>query len=164
MLGALIVVVLATAGFSVAVVALRARLDAAARPAAESAAGASVTLGQAEGFVVVGAAALGLLAVAVAVLGWAFGRAGPAEALAVVGLMAYLLYLLAAAALLHRTGRELSRVASAGAAPARRPPLRSRPRVRWPRATPGEPPGGRSGSRAPASPGPARAGRDGDRG
>lgn len=148
MLGALTSLVLATAGFSVGVVAFgtrRARI------------GSALDREQIEGFVFVGAAALVLLAVAAAVLGWGVGRPGPAEALAVVGLMAYLLYLLVAVVVLHRTAR-FTGAGSGGARPVRpRPPRSRRPRHRL-RAARAEPLGVRSGSRAPASPAAERAG------
>lgn len=148
MLGALVLLVLATAGFSVGVMTWRTR---------RARIGSVLDREQIEGFVFVGAAALVLLAVAAAVLGWALGRPGPAEALAVVGLMAYLLYLLVAVVLLHRTARFTS-VGSAGVRPVRlRPPRSRRPRHRL-RAARDEPLGARSGSHAPASPAAERAG------
>ena len=57
------------------------------------------------GFVYVGAAALGLLAIAVIIVGLVAGPSGRAEALAVLGFFGYGLYLLAATMVLFVMSR-----------------------------------------------------------
>ena len=100
MVGSLLVLVLATAVFSVGVVARCRRV-----PVLRAARGTAVPAReQLASFVFVGAGALVLLGVTVVVLGWALARAGAAEALAVVGLMAYLLYLTVALLWTRRAG------------------------------------------------------------
>jgi hypothetical protein len=94
--GALALILLAFAGFSVLVVRMR-------RPAA----GGDVRfdVDQLKGFVYVGAAALALLALAVVIVGLLAGRSGRAEALAVLGFFGYGLYLGSAAAVLFAMSR-----------------------------------------------------------
>lgn len=99
MVGSLAVLVLATAAFSAGVVALRSRRS----PPDQGA--AALDREQVQGFVFVGATALAVVGIAVAVVGWVGRRPGPAEALAVLGLMAYLLYLCIAAVLIGRQVR-----------------------------------------------------------
>ena len=70
-----------------------------------------VDLEQVQGFVLVGAGALVVLAVAVLVLG-STGRPGPAEATGVLGLVAYLVYLALAMVLIRRTASRSARRAS----------------------------------------------------
>ena len=65
-------------------------------------------LEQVQGFVFVGSGALAVLGVAVLVLGLV-GRGGPAEAMGVLGLIAYLVYLLVAVVLIRRTARRGAR-------------------------------------------------------
>jgi len=72
---------------------------------------AGVDLEQVQGFVYVGSGACVVLGVAVLVLGLA-GRDGPAEATAVLGLIAYLVYLLVAVLLVRRTARRAARRAA----------------------------------------------------
>ncbi len=68
----------------------------------------SLDLEQVQGFVFVGSGALVLLGVAVLVLGLA-GREGQAEAMGVLGLIAYLVYLLVSVLLIRRTTRRAAR-------------------------------------------------------
>ena len=102
MYGPLALLVVATALFSAGVVWRRTR-----RPAGPPEPGA-VDLEQVQGFVLVGSGALALLGVAVLVVGLV-GRPGPAEAMAVLGLLAYLVYLAVAVLLIRRTARRGAR-------------------------------------------------------
>jgi hypothetical protein len=70
-----------------------------------------VDLEQVQGFVFVGSGALALLGVAVLVVGLV-GRPGPAEAMGVLGLVAYLVYLAVAVLLIRRTARRSARRAA----------------------------------------------------
>ena len=67
-----------------------------------------VDLEQVQGFVFVGSGALAVLGVIVLVVGLV-GRPGPAEAMGVLGLAAYLVYLTAAMLLIRRTARRGAR-------------------------------------------------------
>jgi hypothetical protein len=69
---------------------------------------AGVDLEQVQGFVFVGSGALAALGVVVLVVGL-IGRPGPAEAMGVLGLAAYLVYLTAAMLLIRRTARRATR-------------------------------------------------------
>ena len=102
MYGPLALLVVATALFAAGVVWWRVRHTSAA---------SSVDLEQVQGFVFVGSGALALLGVAVLVLGLA-GRAGPAEAMGVLGLVADLAYLVGAVLLIRRTARRAARRAA----------------------------------------------------
>ena len=97
MLGPLTLLVLATAAFSAAVVLLRSPSTPPDRI------GRGVDREQVQGFVLVGATALAVLGLAVPVVGWVADRPGVAEALAVIGLMAYLVYLAVAVLVIRRT-------------------------------------------------------------
>ena len=99
MVGPLTLLVLGTAGFSAGVVLLR------SRNAPPDRIGRGVDREQVQGFVLVGATALALLGLAVPVVGWLVHPPGVAEALAVIGLMAYLLYLAVAVLVIRRTAR-----------------------------------------------------------
>ena len=102
MYGPLALLVVATALFAAGVVAWRVRRgDGSAAPS-------TVDLEQVQGFVFVGSGALVVLGVAVLVLGLV-GRAGPAEAMGVLGLVAYLVYLAVAVLLIRRTARRTPR-------------------------------------------------------
>lgn len=103
MYGPLALLVLAVAVFSAGVVRRRVR-GAGAEPPGPG----GLDLDQLQGFVFVGAATLVLLAAGVLVLGLA-GREGQAEAAGVLGLIAYLLYLLIAVGLIRRTARRAAR-------------------------------------------------------
>ncbi|GAB2589872.1 hypothetical protein [Microlunatus antarcticus] len=105
MYGPLALLVVATALFASGLVWWRVR-----RRAAEPLPG-GVDLEQVQGFVFVGSGALAVLGVAVLVLGLV-GRGGPAEAMGVLGLIAYLVYLLVAVVLIRRTARRGARRAA----------------------------------------------------
>ena len=96
MFWALAVILLAFAGFTVLVLARR--------PPAEVP-DPRFDLDQLKGFLYVGAAALAALAVAVMIVGLVAGPNGIAEGLAVLGFFGYLLYLVAAAAVLFLAAR-----------------------------------------------------------
>lgn len=102
----LALLVVAIALFPAAVVRRRVRGGGAARPGA-----GGPDLEQVQGFVFVGSGTLVLLGVAVLVLGLA-GRPGQAEATGVLGLIAYLVYLLIALALIRRTTARAARRAA----------------------------------------------------
>ena len=106
--GALAVILLAFAGFTVIVVRLRGRVAAANDPS-EAMVGADharrIDLEQLKGFVYVGAGALALLAVAVILIGLFANRNGRAEGLAVLGLFGYAAYLTAATLVLYVMSR-----------------------------------------------------------
>jgi hypothetical protein len=106
--GPLSLLLVATAVFPAAVV--RRRLRGAARHAYAQGPGAADPE-QVQGFVYVGSGALVLLGVAVLVLGLV-GRPGPAEAMGVLGLVAYLVYLGVAVVLITRTARRGARRAA----------------------------------------------------
>ncbi|MGI3783694.1 MAG: hypothetical protein ACRYG2_23255 [Janthinobacterium lividum] len=98
MYGPLALLVVATAVFAAGVVWWRVRRRGdATRPG-------DVDLEQVQGFVFVGSGALVVLGVAVLVVG-VTGRPGPAEAMGVLGLLAYLVYLAVAVLLIRRTAR-----------------------------------------------------------
>jgi hypothetical protein len=99
MFWALAVILLAFAGFTVLVMLQR-------RPSPVP--DAHFDLDQLKGFVYVGAAALAALAVAVVIVGLVTAPNGVAEGLAVLGFFGYLLYLVAATAILYLAGRRLS--------------------------------------------------------
>jgi hypothetical protein len=99
--GPLALLVVATALFAAGLVWWRVRRGGPSVPG-------GVDLEQVQGFVFVGSGALTLLGVAVLVVGLV-GRPGPAEAMAVLGLLAYLVYLLVAALLIRRTTRRAAR-------------------------------------------------------
>lgn len=102
MYGPLALLVAATAVFAAGVVWWRSRCrDASPVPG-------GVDLEQVRGFIFVGSGALVLLGVAVLVLGLV-GRSGPTEAMGVLGLVAYLVYLLVAVLLIGRTARRGAR-------------------------------------------------------
>jgi hypothetical protein len=103
--GPLALLVVATAAFAAGVVWWRVR-----RAGATQVPG-GVDLEQVQGFVFVGSGALALLGVAVLVVGL-LGRPGPAEAMGVLGLVAYLVYLTVAVALIRRTARRGARRAA----------------------------------------------------
>jgi hypothetical protein len=106
--GALAVILLAFAWFTVIVVRLRRRV-AAADESSEAIVGADrarrIDLEQLKGFVYVGAGALALLAVAVILIGLFANRNGRAEGLAVLGLFGYAAYLAAATLALYVMSR-----------------------------------------------------------
>ena len=108
MYGALAVILLAFAGFTVIVVRLRRRV-AAANESGEAIVGADharrIDLDQLRGFVYVGAGALALLAVAVILIGLFANRNGRAEGLAVLGLFGYAAYLAATTLVLYVLSR-----------------------------------------------------------
>ncbi len=105
MYGPLSLLVVATALFAAGVVWRR------VRQASGAPAPGDVDLEQVQGFVFVGSGALAVLGVAVLVLGLA-GRPGPAEAMGVLGLLAYLVYLAIAWAIIRRTTRHAARRAA----------------------------------------------------
>jgi hypothetical protein len=100
--GPLALLVVATAAFAVGVVWWRVR-----RGGVVGGPGA-IDLEQVQGFVYVGSGALAVLGVAVLILGLV-GRTGPAEAMGVLALAAYLVYLTAAVVLIRRTARRGAR-------------------------------------------------------
>ncbi|HEY0237347.1 MAG TPA: hypothetical protein VGC37_01765 [Friedmanniella sp.] len=102
MYGPLALLVVATAAFAAGVVFFRVRRGGTVREPG------GVDLEQVQGFVYVGSGALAVLGVAVLVLGLV-GRTGPAEAMGVLGLAAYLVYLTAAVVLIRRTARRGAR-------------------------------------------------------
>ena len=108
MYGPLSLLLVATAFFAAAVVWRRAR---AAGPRAAAPEPGAFDLEQVRGFVFVGSGALVLLGVAVLVVGLV-GRPGPAEAMGVLGLVAYLVYLGVAVLLIARTARRSARRAA----------------------------------------------------
>lgn len=112
MYGPLALLVLAVALFSAGVVRRRVRGAATTQPVP-----GGLDLDQLQGFVLVGAGTLVLLAVGVVVLGLV-GREGQAEAAGVLGLIAYLLYLLIAVGLIRRTARRAARRAQPWEPPA----------------------------------------------
>ena len=95
MFWALAVILVAVAGFTVVV----------ARRHRPTAYGLALDLEQLRGFVYVGAVALVLLAVSVVVLGLVDDRSGSAEAVAIVGLFVYGVYLSAAGVITYATAR-----------------------------------------------------------
>jgi hypothetical protein len=100
--GPLALLVLATAVFAAGTVWWRVhRRGGPPRPS-------GVDLEQVQGFVYVGSGALVVLGAAVLVLG-VLGRTGPAEATGVLGLIAYLVYLVVAALLVRRTAGRAAR-------------------------------------------------------
>jgi hypothetical protein len=105
--GALAVILLAFAGFTVIVVRLRRRV--AADEPGEAIVGADharrIDLEQLKGFLYVGAGAMALLAVAVILIGLFANRDGRAEGLAVLGLFGYAAYLAAATLVLYVMSR-----------------------------------------------------------
>ena len=107
MYGPLALVVVATALFPAGVVWWRVHRR--GGPAVPSA----VDLEQVQGFVFVGSGALVVLGAGVLVLGLT-GRPGPAEATAVLGLAAYLVYLVVSVLLIRRTVARAPRRASGG--------------------------------------------------
>ena len=109
MYGPLALLVVATALFAAGVVWRRVRRPGPSLPS-------SIDLDQVQGFVFVGSGTLVLLGVAVLVLGLA-GREGQAEAMGVLGLIAYLVYLLVAVLLIRRTTRRAARRAEPGQRP-----------------------------------------------
>jgi hypothetical protein len=116
--GPLSLLVVATAVFAAGVVWWRVRRNAAAPEPG------GVDLEQVQGFVFVGSGALVVLGVGVLVLGL-IGRPGPAEAMGVLGLVAYLVYLAAAVVLIRRTARRgARRAADTWAQPPADPPTR----------------------------------------
>jgi len=106
--GPLSLLLVATALFPAGVVGRRVR---AAGPGAPAAGPGAFDLEQVQGFVFIGSGALVLLGVAVLVLGLT-GRPGPAEAMGVLGLVAYLVYLGVAVVLIARTARRGARRAA----------------------------------------------------
>ena len=116
MYGPLALLVVAVALFAAGVVRRRVRAADDAAPAP-----GGLDLDQLQGFVYVGSGTLVLLGAAVLVLGLA-GRGGQAEAMGVLGLIAYLLYVLIAVALIRRTARRAARRAARGPEPWQQPP------------------------------------------
>lgn len=102
MYGPLALLVVATAGFAAGLVWWRVHRR--RGPSTPS----GVDLEQVQGFVFVGSGALVVLGVAVLVLGLA-GRPGPAEAMGVLGLIGYLVYLVVAMLLVRRTAARAPR-------------------------------------------------------
>jgi hypothetical protein len=112
--GPLALLVVATALFAAGVVWWRARGRGSTTPPS------GVDLEQVQGFVFVGSGALVVLGVAVLVLGLV-GRPGPAEAMGVLGLLAYLVYLVVALLLVRRTARRGARRAAGSSSPSSGP-------------------------------------------
>ncbi|MGI3783273.1 MAG: hypothetical protein ACRYG2_21115 [Janthinobacterium lividum] len=110
MYGPLALLVVATAVFAAGLVRWRTHR----RPVPP--APGDVDLEQVQGFVFVGSGALVVLGVAVLVLGL-IGRGGPAEAMGVLGLIAYLVYLALAVLLIRRTARRGARRAAGWSEP-----------------------------------------------
>jgi hypothetical protein len=106
---ALVVILLAFAGFTVIVVRLHRRVGAAdERSEAIVTAGQErrIDLEQLKGFVYVGAGALALLAIAVILVGLFANQNGRAEGLAVLGFFGYAAYLGAATVVLYVMSRK----------------------------------------------------------
>jgi divalent metal cation (Fe/Co/Zn/Cd) transporter len=105
---ALVVILLAFAGFTVIVVRLRRRVGADERSEAIVTAGQErrIDLEQLKGFVYVGAGALALLAIAVILVGLFANQNGRAEGLAVLGFFGYAAYLGAATVVLYVMSRK----------------------------------------------------------
>jgi hypothetical protein len=103
--GPLALLVVATAAFAAGVVWWRVHF----RGTAPAPSG--LDLEQVQGFVFVGSGALVVLGVGVVVIGLT-GRIGPAEAVGVLGLVAYLVYLVLAMLIIRRTTRRSARRAA----------------------------------------------------
>ena len=114
MYGPLALLAVVTAGFAAGLVWWRVRRGGPPVPG-------GIDLEQVQGFVFVGSAALAVLGAAVLVVGL-LGGTGPAEAMGVLGLLAYLVYLLVAVLLIRRTAQRTASRSAGPGPPTSQPP------------------------------------------